>query len=128
MLGCSSVEPDKFRREPVLKKLKQVFKNYVSRSEKRLLVPESAIDTSNFPLRSGRSMQGCEYVLKQSSSLGCSNQRLRLRLRRSKAGHGVVLAITKTPLLKKSSGREGCLKFSKRRSGSFGGNKIQRGT
>ena len=70
-------------------------------------------------------MQGCEYVLKQSSSLDCSNQRLRLRLR-IEAGHGVVLAIKKTHLLKMSSGKETCLKFSKRRSVSFGGRYTKR--
>ena len=55
----------------------------------------------------------------------CSNQRLRLRLR-IEAGHGVVLAIKKTPLLKMSSGKETCLKFSKRRSVSFGGKYTKR--
>ena len=70
-------------------------------------------------------MQGCEYVLKQSSSLECSNQRLRLRLR-IEAGHGVVLATKKTHLLKMSSGRETCLTFGKRRSVSFGGRYTKR--
>ena len=55
----------------------------------------------------------------------CSNQRLRLRLR-IEAGHGVVLAIKKTPLLKMSSGKETCLKFSKRQSLSFGGRYTKR--
>ena len=64
-------------------------------------------------------MQGCEYGFEISSSLECSNQRLRLKLR-IEAGHWVVLAIKKTPLLKMSSGRETSLKFSKRRSVSFG--------
>ena len=104
ILGCSLVDTNELRQEPGFKKLNQVFKNYVSRSEKCPLVAESSMDTSNFP-SSSESMQGCEYVLKQSSSLECSNQRLRLRLR-IEACHGVVLAIKKTHLLKMSSGRE----------------------
>ena len=97
-----------------------MFENYVSRSEKGPLVPEYAMDTPNFLLHSGGSMQGSEYVRKQSSSLGCSNQRPWLRLR-FEAGHGGVLAIKKTHLLKMSSGREICLNFGKRRSVSLGG-------
>ena len=82
------------------------------------------METSNFP-SSSESMQGCECGFEQSSSLECSNQRLRLRLR-IEAGHGVVLAIKKTPLLKMSSGRETCLTFGKRRSVSFGGRYTKR--
>ena len=104
ILGCSSVETNEWRQEPGLEKLKQVFRNYVSRSEKCQLVPENAIDTSNFP-SSIENMQGCESGFEQSSSLGCSNQRLRLNLR-LKVGHGSFLAIKKTPLLKMSSGRK----------------------
>ena len=125
ILGCSLVETNKLRQETGFKKLNQVFKNYVSRSEKGPLVKESSMDTSNFPSSSGGSMQGCEYVLKHSSSLECSNQRLRLRLR-VEEGHGVVLAIKKTHLLKMSSGRETCLTFGKRRSVSFGGRYTKR--
>ena len=77
------------------------------------------MDTTNFH-SSSESMQGCECGFEQSSSLECSNQRLRLRLR-IEVGHGVVSAIKKTHLLKMSSGKETCLKFSKRRSVSFGG-------
>ena len=125
ILGCSLVETNKLRQEPGFKKLNQVFKNYVSRSEKCPLVAESAMDTSNVPLRSGESLQRCEYVLTQSSSLECSNQRLRLRLR-IEAGRGVVLAIKKTHLLKMSSGTETCLTFGKRRRVSFGGKYTKR--
>ena len=124
ILGCSLVETNRLRQKPGFKKLNQVFKNYVSRSEKCPLVAESSMDTSNFP-SSGESMQGCEYVLKQSRSLECSNQRLRLRLR-IEAGHGVILAIKETPLLKMSSGTETCLTFGKRRSVSFGGRYTKR--
>ena len=124
ILGCSLVETNKLRQEPGFKKLNQVFKNYVSRSVKCQLVQESSMDTSNFP-SSSEIMQGCEYVLKQSSSLECSNRRLRLILR-IEAGHGVVLAIKETPLLKMSSGKETCLTFSKRRSVSFGGGYTKR--
>ena len=70
-------------------------------------------------------MQGCEYRLKQSNSLGGSNQRLRLRLR-LEAAHEVVLETQKTPLLKMSSGRGRCLKLSKRRCVSFGGRYTKR--
>ena len=118
ILGCSLVETNELRQEPGLKKLKQMLMKYFSRSEKCSLVPESLIDTSNFSL-SSESMQGCECGLKQSSSLGGSYQRLRLRLR-LEAAHGVVLAIQITPLLKMSSGRGRCLQFSKRRCVSFG--------
>ena len=124
ILGCSLVETNKLRQEPGFKKLNQVFKNYVSRSEKCPLVAESSMVTSNFP-SSSESMQGCEYVLKQSSSLECSNQRLRLILR-IEAGHGVILAIKETPLLKMSSGKETSLTFGKRRSVSFGGRYTKR--
>ena len=124
ILGCLLVETNKLRQEPGFKKLNQGFKNYVSRSEKCSLVAESSVDTSNFP-SSSESMQGCEYVLKQSSSLECSNQRLRLRLR-IEAGHGVVLAIKKAPLLKMSSGKETCLTFGKRRNVSSGGRYTKR--
>ena len=96
-----------------------MFQNYVSRSEECPLDPESAMDTSNSPPRS-ESMQGCEFVLKQSSSLGGNNQRLRLRFS-LESGHGVVVAIKKTPLLNMSSGSEICSKFSERRTMSFGG-------
>ena len=82
------------------------------------------MDTSNFPSSSER-MHGCECGFEQSSSLECGNQRLRLRLR-IEASHGVVLAIKETPLLKMSSGKETCLKFSKRRSVSFGGRYTKR--
>ena len=75
--------------------------------------------TSKFHPRS-ESMQGCDCGLKQPSSLGGSNQRLQLRLR-LEVGRRVVLAIKKTPLLKMSSRKELCLKFSKGRSVSFGG-------
>ena len=118
------METNKLRQKTGFKKLNQVFKNYVSSSEEGPLVKESSMDTSNFP-SSSESMQGCEYVLKQSSSLECSNQRLRLRLR-IEAGHGVVLAIKETPLLKMSSGKETCLRFSKWRSVSFGGRYTKR--
>ena len=103
IIRCSLVETNKLRQEPGFKKLNQGFKNYVSRSEKCQLVQESAMDTSNFP-SSSESMQGCQCGFEQSSSLECSNQRLRLRLRLG-AGHGVVLAIKKTHLLKMSSGK-----------------------
>ena len=127
VLGCSLVETYELRQETGLMKLKQVFKNYNSRSGKSPLVPESAMDTSNFPPCSG-SMQRCDCGLKQSSSLGGSNQRLRLRLR-LEVSHRIVLAIQKTPLLKMSSGRERRLKFSKRRSAKFGVVEgIQKGT
>ena len=124
ILGCSLVETNKLRQEPGFKKLNQGFKNYVSRSEKCSLVAESSVDTSNFPSSSER-MQGCEYVLKQSSSLECSNRRLRLILR-IEVGHGVVLAIKETLLLKMCSGKETCLTFGKRRSLSFGGRYTRR--
>ena len=52
--------------------------------------------------------------------MGGSKQRLRLTLG-FEVDHRVILAIEKTPLLKMSSGRKRCLKFSKRRKGSFGG-------
>ena len=124
ILGFSLVKPNKLRQEPGFKKLNQVFKNYVSRTEKCQLVQEREMDTSNFP-SSSESMQGCECGFEQSSILECSNQRLRLRLK-IEAGHGVVLAIKKTPLLKMSSGKETCLKFSKRRSVSLGGRYTKR--
>ena len=124
ILGFSLVETNKLRQEPGFTKLNQVFKNYVSRSEKCQLAQESAMDTSNFP-SSSESMQGCECGFEQSSSLECSNQRLRLRLR-IEAGHGVVLANKKPHLLKMSSRRETCLKFSKWRSVSFGGRYTKR--
>ena len=60
------------------------------------------MNTSNI---SSGGMQGCECGLKQSSSLRVSNQRPRLELSHE-VGHGVVLAIKKTPLLKMSSGTE----------------------
>ena len=127
ILGCSLVETNELRQETGLTKLKQVFKIYNSRSVKFPLVPESAMDTSNFPSPSGI-MQGCDCGLQQSSCLGGSNQRLRLRLR-LEVGHRIILAIRKTPLLKMSSGRERHLKSSKRRSTKFGEEEgIQKGT
>ena len=65
ILGCSLIETNELGQKPSLKKLKQVFKTYVSRSEKCPSVPESAMNTSNFPQRSSENMQGCECELKQ---------------------------------------------------------------
>ena len=119
ILAFSLVEENELRHEPGLMKLNQVFNNYISRSEKCPFVPEKSMDTSNFPRRF-ESMQGCECGLKQSTKLGGRNMRLWLRVT-LEVGQGVVFAIEKTPPLKLSSGRKRCLKFSKRRSVSFGG-------
>ena len=124
ILGCLLIEKNELRYEPGLKKPKQVSKNYISRSENCPIVPEIAMDTSNVP-PPNESRQGCEYGLKTSSSLRGSNQSLWLRWR-LEVGHGIALAIKKTPLLKFSSGREGCLKFTKRRCVSFGGRYTRR--
>ena len=72
-LRCSLVDTSALRKDPGLEKLKQVFKNYVSRSDECPFVTESAMDTSDVPPRSQR-MQGCECGLKSSSSMGGSNQ------------------------------------------------------
>ena len=97
--GCSLVETNELRQEQDLKRLKQVFKNYVSRSEKCPLDSESVMDTSNFPPRS-ESLQRSECELRQPISSGDSNRSFRLRLR-IEAGHGVVLASEKILCLKR---------------------------